>query len=45
MLATLVPPPRDGIELMYQTRASVIRETPEMAAELNGRSIVLFDER
>lgn len=33
---------RDGVEVMYQTRASVIAETPEAAAELNGRSIVLF---
>jgi uncharacterized glyoxalase superfamily protein PhnB len=33
---------RDGIEVMYQTRASVIEERPEAAAELNGKSIVLF---
>ena len=33
---------RDGIEVMYQTRASVIAERPEAAAELNGSSIVLF---
>ena len=32
----------DGIEVMYQTRASVIEERPEAAAELNGKSIVLF---
>ncbi len=31
-----------GIEVMYQTRASVVAERPEAAAELNGRSIVLF---
>jgi len=33
---------RDGIEVMYQTRASVVAERPEAAAELNGQSIVLF---
>ena len=33
---------KDGIEVMYQTRASVIADEPERAAELNGRSIVLF---
>ena len=33
---------KDGIEVMYQTRASVIADAPERAAELNGRSIVLF---
>jgi uncharacterized glyoxalase superfamily protein PhnB len=33
---------KDGVELMYQTRASVLAEAPEQAAELNGRSIVLF---
>jgi uncharacterized glyoxalase superfamily protein PhnB len=33
---------RDGIELMYQTRASVLADHPGMAAELGGRSIVLF---
>jgi hypothetical protein len=32
----------DGIELMYQTRASVVADHPAMAAELAGRSIVLF---
>jgi uncharacterized glyoxalase superfamily protein PhnB len=33
---------RDGIEVMYQTRASVIADAPDTAADLNGRSIVLF---
>jgi uncharacterized glyoxalase superfamily protein PhnB len=33
---------REGIEIMYQTRASVVAERPESAAEMNGRSIVLF---
>ena len=33
---------RDGIEVMYQTRASVIAEQPEDAAALNGHSVVLF---
>lgn len=33
---------RDGIEVMYQTRASVIEERPEAAGEMNGKSIVLF---
>lgn len=32
----------DGIEVMYQTRASVIEERPEAASEMNGKSIVLF---
>ena len=31
-----------GVELMYQTRASVVADSPAAAAELNGRSIVLF---
>jgi uncharacterized glyoxalase superfamily protein PhnB len=33
---------RDGIEVMYQTRASVVGERPDAATELDGRSIVLF---
>ena len=33
---------KDGIEVMYQTRASVVAEDPTSAADLNGRSIVLF---
>ncbi len=32
----------DGLELMYQTRASVIEDHPASAAELDGHSIVLF---
>lgn len=31
-----------GIELMYQSRASVLAEDPGAAAELAGRSVVLF---
>ena len=30
------------VEVMYQTRASVLAETPGAAAELQGHSIVLF---
>ena len=33
---------RDGIEVMYQTRASVLSEDPAMAEELNGHSVTLF---
>jgi uncharacterized glyoxalase superfamily protein PhnB len=33
---------KDGIEVMYQTRASVIAERPDAAAELVGHSIALF---
>ena len=33
---------KGGIEVMYQTRASVVAENPAAEAELNGRSIVLF---
>ena len=33
---------REGIEVMYQTRASVIEDRPEAAREMNGKSIVLF---
>lgn len=32
----------DGIEIMYQTRASVVAENPKAAAELSGHSAVLF---
>jgi uncharacterized glyoxalase superfamily protein PhnB len=32
----------DGIEIMYQTRASVIADYPGVAKELEGRSCVLF---
>jgi uncharacterized glyoxalase superfamily protein PhnB len=33
---------KDGIEVMYQTRASVIAEAPDTATELAGHSIALF---
>lgn len=33
---------KDGIEVMYQTKASVIAEDPAAAEELKGRSIALF---
>jgi uncharacterized glyoxalase superfamily protein PhnB len=33
---------KDGVEIMYQTRASVIADNPAQAAELNGRSVALF---
>lgn len=33
---------KDAIEVMYQTRASVLDERPEAAAEIDGRSVVLF---
>ncbi|MFI5235642.1 MAG: VOC family protein [Gemmatimonadales bacterium] len=33
---------KDGIEVMYQTRASVVAERPEAAKELAGHSIALF---
>jgi uncharacterized glyoxalase superfamily protein PhnB len=33
---------RDGVEVMYQTRASVVEEQPGMAKELDGHSIALF---
>jgi uncharacterized glyoxalase superfamily protein PhnB len=33
---------KDGVEIMYQTRASVIAENASQAAELNGRSVALF---
>jgi uncharacterized glyoxalase superfamily protein PhnB len=32
----------EGIEIMYQTRASVLAERPDAAAELAGRSAALF---
>jgi hypothetical protein len=35
---------RDGIEVMLQTRASVIAERADVASELDGHSIVLFIE-
>jgi uncharacterized glyoxalase superfamily protein PhnB len=33
---------RDGIEVMYQTRVSVVEDMPQAAADLAGHSIVLF---
>ncbi len=33
---------KDGIEVMYQTRASVLAERPDATAELTGNSTVLF---
>ncbi|MDQ6828950.1 MAG: hypothetical protein M3081_08800 [Gemmatimonadota bacterium] len=33
---------KDGVEIMYQTRASVLAEDPKRGEELNGRSVVLF---
>jgi uncharacterized glyoxalase superfamily protein PhnB len=33
---------KDGIELMYQTRASVVEDQPASAADLNGHSVALF---
>ena len=33
---------KHGIELMYQTRASAIEDSPALAAEVNGHSVALF---
>jgi uncharacterized glyoxalase superfamily protein PhnB len=33
---------RGTIEIMYQTRASVLAESPGLEADLRGRSVVLF---
>jgi len=33
---------KDGIEVMYQTRESVVADQPGIAKELDGRSIILF---
>jgi uncharacterized glyoxalase superfamily protein PhnB len=33
---------RDGVEVMYQTRASVIAERPDEAPDLAGHSVALF---
>jgi uncharacterized glyoxalase superfamily protein PhnB len=33
---------KDGVEIMYQTRSSVIAERPDAAADLAGHSIALF---
>ncbi len=32
----------DTMEIMYQTRASVVAEAPDAAAELSGHSVTLF---
>jgi len=33
---------KGAVEIMYQTRASVIAENPSQAGELDGRSVALF---
>jgi uncharacterized glyoxalase superfamily protein PhnB len=33
---------KDGLEVMYQTRASVVAENPEAGKELDGHSVALF---
>jgi uncharacterized glyoxalase superfamily protein PhnB len=33
---------KDGVEVMYQTSASVLAEDPRSEAELSGHSVVLF---
>ena len=33
---------KDGLEVMYQTRASVVADQPETARDLDGHSIALF---
>jgi len=33
---------KDGVEIMYQTRASVVAETPDQANDLDGHSVALF---
>jgi uncharacterized glyoxalase superfamily protein PhnB len=33
---------KDGVEVMYQTKASVLAEQPDAAGELAGHSITLF---
>jgi uncharacterized glyoxalase superfamily protein PhnB len=33
---------KDGVEIMYQTRASVLAEKPDQASELTGHSTALF---
>jgi|SRR5579862_5088561 len=33
---------KDGIEVMYQTKASVLAEAPEQASDLTGHSTALF---
>jgi uncharacterized glyoxalase superfamily protein PhnB len=33
---------KDGVEIMYQTRASVVAESPDQARDLDGHSTALF---
>jgi uncharacterized glyoxalase superfamily protein PhnB len=33
---------KDGVEIMYQTRASVIADDPKSASEVTGHSVALF---
>ena len=33
---------KDGVEIMYQTRASVVADSPNQASELSGHSTALF---
>jgi uncharacterized glyoxalase superfamily protein PhnB len=33
---------KDGVEIMYQTRASVVADSPAQAADLSGHSTALF---
>jgi uncharacterized glyoxalase superfamily protein PhnB len=33
---------KDGVEIMYQTKASVLADDPRQGAELNGKSVALF---
>ena len=33
---------REGVEVMYQTRASVLAQSPQQAGDLQGHSITLF---
>ena len=33
---------KDGVEIMYQTRASVVADNTSTATELNGHSVALF---
>ena len=33
---------KDSVEIMYQTRASVVAETPDQAKDLEGHSVALF---
>src|ERR1051326_895248 len=33
---------KDGVEIMYQTKASVVADSPSLARELEGHSATLF---